>query len=182
LPGVWGDELAEIRSTVDIMMERTRGMVLSVQEKERLKNEELQKKAKGYALKLMDPSGPNQSVLANLIEETLQDRPVLDKLIWNEIVGGVSNKAELGVFLDRFESWPFASSKKSEIEKFHTTFKNQSKNKNKDKKVVLEREKKKLADAGISGSAVIPKLSMKTQTASLQELIREFRDVLLPAD
>ncbi|MGA8830519.1 MAG: hypothetical protein WB554_02835, partial [Desulfomonilaceae bacterium] len=79
--------MAEIRSTIDIMMERTRGMALSVQEKERLKNEELQKKAKGYAMRLMDLSGPNQAVLTSLIEETPEDRSVLDKLIWNEVVG-----------------------------------------------------------------------------------------------
>jgi len=84
-------------------------MRLSEEEKHRIQREELEKKARGYALKLMDPSGPNQAVLANLIEETPQDLPVLDKLIWNKIVGGVSNKAELSVFLDRFESWPFAS-------------------------------------------------------------------------
>ncbi|MDR3605231.1 MAG: hypothetical protein P4L38_11425 [Syntrophaceae bacterium] len=171
--------MAEIRSTIDIMMERTKGMALSVQEKERLKNEELQKKAKGYALRLMDLSGPNQAVLTNLMEETPEDRPVLDKLIWNEVVGGVSNEAELSVFLDRFESWPLASSKKSEIEQFKITFKDQSKNKNKDKKVVLEREKKKLADAGISGSAVVPKFSKNMESALMAELIQEFKKTLL---
>ena len=154
-------------------------MVLSVQEKDRLKNEELQKKAKGYALKLMDPSGPNQAVLTSLSEEIPEDQSVLDKLIWNEVVGGVSNEAELSVFLDRFESWPFASSKKSEIEQFKITFKNQSKNKNKDKKVVLEREKKKLADAGISGSAVVPKFSKNMEGAVMTELIRDFKKILL---
>ncbi len=171
--------MAEIRSTVDIIMERTRGMVLSVQEKDRLKNEELQKKAKGYALRLMDPSGPNQAVFTNLSEEIPEDRSVLDKLIWNEVVGGVSNQAELSVFLDRFEGWPFASSKKSEIEQFKITFKDQSKNKNKDKKVVLEREKKKLADAGISGSAVVPKFSKNMEGTAMMELIQELKKTLL---
>jgi len=161
------------------MMERTSGMRLSEEEKHRIQREELEKKARGYALKLMDPSGPNQAVLANLIEETPQDRPVLDKLIWNKIVGGLSNKAELSVFLDRFESWPFASSRKSEIEKFHTTFKNQSKKKNKDKKSLLDREKRKLADAGISGSAVVPKFSKNMESAAMAELIEEFKKTLL---
>ena len=161
------------------MMERTRGMVLSVQEKERLKNEELQKKAKGYALRLMDPSGPNPAVLTNLVEETQEDRPALNKLIWNKIVGGVSNEDELSVFLDRFESWPFASSKKSEIEQFKMTLRDQSKNKNKDKKAVLERERKKLADSGISGSAVVPKFSKNMESAVITELIQEFKKTLL---
>jgi len=62
--------LTEIRNTIDLMMERTRGMRLSEEEKHRIQREELEKKARGYALKLMDPSGPNQAALANLIEET----------------------------------------------------------------------------------------------------------------
>ncbi len=171
--------MTEIRSTIDIMMERTKGMLLSDQEKERLKNEELQKKATGYALKLLDPAGQNQAALSSLAEETPENRSILEKLVWKEIIGGVSNEAQLDLFFDRFEDWPFASSKTINIEKFRTTFKDRTKNKNKDKKTILEREKKKLADAGISGSAVVPKFSKDMENAGLGDLIQQFKKTLL---
>lgn len=170
--------MTEIRSTIDIMMERTRGMLLSDEEKKRLKNEELQKKAKGYAVKFLEPSGSSQAVLSSLNEEPQEDRSLLEKLVWNEIVARISTEAEVNILFDRFEEWPFANSKKSEIETFRTTFKNQVKNKNNDKKTILEREKKKLADAGISGSAVVPKFSKEMETAGLTELIGQFRKAL----
>ena len=117
---------------------------------------------RGYTITNITATGPKTSFLGSIT-----------------FFGGVSNKAELSVFLDRFESWPFASSKKNEIEQFKITFKDQSKNKNKDKKVVLEREKKKLADAGISGSAVVPKFSTNMESAVMMELIQEFKKTLL---
>ena len=46
--------MSEIRSTIDIMMERTRGMSLSEEEKESLRKEELGKRAKGFRIKLLD--------------------------------------------------------------------------------------------------------------------------------
>jgi hypothetical protein len=170
--------LTEILSTIDIMMERTRGMLLSDEEKKRLRNEQLQKKAKGYALKFLEPSGSSQAALSSLNGEPQEDRFLLEKLVWKEIVAGISTEADMNTLFERFEEWPFANSKKSEIESFRTTFKNQVKNKNKDKKSILEREKKKLADAGISGSAVVPKFSKEMETAGLTELIEQFRNTL----
>jgi hypothetical protein len=160
-------------------MERTRGMLLSDEEKKRLKNEELQKKAKGYAVKFLEPAGSRQAALSSLNGEPQEYRSLLEKLVWKEIVTKISTEADVNTLFERFEEWPFATSKKSEIESFRTTFKNQVKNKNKDKKTILEREKKKLADAGISGSAVVPKFSKEMETAGLTELIEQFRNALL---
>jgi len=173
--------LAEIRSTIDIMMERTRGMLLSEQEKQRLKEEELEKKAKGYALRLLDPAGSNESALSSLGNEAPEERAILEKLVWKEIVSGISNEAQMTLFFDRFGEWPFANSRRTKIEEFRKTFQNQLKSKNKDKKTILERAKKKLADAGISGSAVVPKFSKDMESSSLQDLIQQFRKALLAA-
>ncbi len=174
----WGNELSEIRSTIDIMMERTRGMLLTDQERERLKKEELQKKAKGYALKLMDPAAQDADAINSLNKETSEDRKALEDLVWKEIINRVSNESELSLFFERFENWPFASPRKGAIEQFLTIYKSRSKNKSKDKKVILEREKKKLADAGISGSAVVPKFSKSVEVTGMEELIQQFRKSL----
>ena len=161
------------------MMERTSGMRLSEEEKHRIQREELEKKARGYALKLIDPNGPNQSTLSSLDQESPEERSILEPLVWKNIVQGISSEDDIKVVFDRFDDWPFFKSKRNKIEELRTKFKDQGKNKNKDKKSLLDREKRKLADAGISGSAVVPKFSKNMESAAMAELIEEFKKTLL---
>ncbi len=161
------------------MMERTSGMRLSEEEKHRIQREELKKKARGYALKLMDPNGPNQSTLSSLDQESPEERSILEPLVWKNIVQGISSEDDIKVVFDRFDDWPFFKSKRNKIEELRTKFKDQGKNKNKDKKSLLDREKRKLADSGISGSAVVPKFSKNMERAAMAELIEEFKKTLL---
>jgi hypothetical protein len=161
------------------MMERTSGMRLSEEEKHRIKREELEKKARGYALKLIDPNGLNQSTLSILDQDSPEERSILEPLVWKNIVQGISSEDDIRVVFDRFDDWPFFNSKRNKIEKLRTKFKDQGKNKNKDKKSLLDREKRKLADAGISGSAVVPKFSKNMESAAMAELIEEFKKTLL---
>jgi hypothetical protein len=171
--------LTEIRNTIDLMMERTSGMRLSEEEKHRIKREELEKKARGYALKLIDPNGLNQSTLSILDQDSPEERSILEPLVWKNIVQGISSEDDIRVVFDRFDDWPFFNSKRNKIEKLRTKFKDQGKNKNKDKKSLLDREKRKLADAGISGSAVVPKFLKNMESAAMAELIEEFKKTLL---
>ncbi len=161
------------------MMERTSGMRLSEEEKHRIKREELEKKARGYALKLIDPNGLNQSTLSILDQDSPEERSILEPLVWKNIVQGISSEDDIRVVFDRFDDWPFFNSKRNKIEKLRTKFKDQGKNKNKDKKSLLDREKRKLADAGISGSAVVPKFLKNMESAAMAELIEEFKKTLL---
>ncbi len=46
--------MAEIKSTLDLIMEKTAGLVMSDQEKEKNRGEEREKKARGVALRLSD--------------------------------------------------------------------------------------------------------------------------------
>ncbi len=77
------------------MMERTSGMRLSEEEKHRIKREELEKKARGYALKLIDPNGLNQSTLSSLDQESPEERSILEPLVWKNIVQGISSEDEI---------------------------------------------------------------------------------------
>ena len=153
-------------------------MRLSEEEKQRLKLEELDKKARGFALKLMDPSGSNTSALSDLEQESAEDKPKLELLVWKNIILGISNQDDIKVFFERFHDWPFLSSKRQIVEEYRSKFKDQLKNSNKDNKSILEREKKKLVEAGISGSAVVPKFSKNAGSAEISNLIEEFKKSL----
>lgn len=151
--------MGEIRSTVDIMMERTRGMTLSDGERERLRREELAKRAKGLRLKLMrDPSRVDE-IRASIEEQSASDREVLDSLFWAEMVENMPEDKELLLpYLELLERLPQARGKHAVFGKIRDTLKAHTKDKSADKKSQAARERKRLADAGISGSAVVPRL------------------------
>ncbi|MGC8660554.1 MAG: hypothetical protein ACP5U1_15920, partial [Desulfomonilaceae bacterium] len=111
-------------------------------------------------------------------KETPEDRHILEGLVWKEIVNRVSNESELSLFFERSPNWPFATSQRGKIDQLMALYKSQSKSKSKDKKLILDREKKKLADAGISGSAVVPKFTKSMEMTNLEELLQQFRKSL----
>jgi hypothetical protein len=150
--------VGEIRSTIDIMMERTRGMTLSEEERERLQREESVKRAKGLRLKLMtDPSRANE-VLAAIEKESATEHPMLDSLFWSDMVENIPEDKELLPYLDLLESLPQARGKQSILRKIRDSWKACTKETSADKKDQAARERKRLADVGISGGAVVPRL------------------------
>ncbi len=48
--------MAEIKSTIDLIMERTRNLTMTEEEKEELRNKELTEKAKGWVVRYLDES------------------------------------------------------------------------------------------------------------------------------
>ncbi|MGO9121508.1 MAG: hypothetical protein ACLQPD_28350 [Desulfomonilaceae bacterium] len=150
--------MGEIRSTIDLMMERTKGMTLSVEEQDRLKREKLGKQAKGYRMKLLEfPEGAEQ-ILETIMEEPAEDRELLRHLIWIEMVENLPADGEILKYLELMERLPQAGSKRSIMDELRGAFKTGLKHQVPDRKKMVQREKKKLATLGISGSAVIPKI------------------------
>ncbi len=150
--------MGEIRSTIDLMMERTKGMTLSVEEQDRLKREKLGKQAKGYRMKLLEfPEGAEQ-ILETIIEAPAEDRELLRQLIWVEMVENLPADGEILKYLDLMERLPQARSKHAIMSELRGAFKTRLKHQVPDRKKMVQREKKKLASLGISGSAVIPKI------------------------
>lgn len=80
--------MAEIRSTIDLVMERTKGMTPSAQELEEARAREWEKKARGYLIRLAE--GQIRTGDMNLILEDVppEDRPELKQalvrvMVWN---------------------------------------------------------------------------------------------------
>ena len=66
--------MGEIRSTLDLIMDKTRGMSLSQEEKESLHTEELRKRANGFKIRLLDDPSRADEILATLDNEPESDR------------------------------------------------------------------------------------------------------------
>ncbi len=171
--------MSEIRSTIDIMMERTRGMGLSEAEKEKISKDSLVKKAKGYALKIHDYSDSTDKIVENLMGESPDELDELKKLVWNDLVSKIRNDQKLQSFLDVLEKLGFAPGRKPVFEKYRPLLKNAQKDKSKDRKLLIEMEKRKLADSGISGTAVVPKIPRNSEEQGVIKLLEDLKAELL---
>jgi hypothetical protein len=172
--------LAEIRSTIDLMMERTKGMSLSSEERDRLHREELAKRAKGFRLKLMENRSTVDDILEAMNEDSDEDRLLLDSMLWEEIFDGLPDDKSIPRFLDLMEQLPTGKAKPTVLKEMRLFFKDAAKGRSVDRKKLLTRERKRLTAAGISGTAVVPKVSknLKANSGFLSK-IEEFKHQLL---
>jgi hypothetical protein len=147
-------------------MERTRGMALSADEKDKIRKEELKGLAQGLRLKLLDPGAEAAQVLSRVNEEPEQDRDALLGFVWAAMVEGLEPGPELPKSLGALEKLPRAGTAKQLIRKIRALYEADTKDKGEEKKRMLNRERKKLEAAGISGTAVQPKLPKEQDRAS----------------
>ena len=150
--------MGEIRSTLDLIMDKTRGMSLSQEEKESLHREELRKRANGFQIRLLDDSSRADEILATIDNEPESDRRVLHSLLWNAMVESLPADDEILKYLHIMEMLPTGQAKVVTLHELRASFKSWLRTRGADRKKVIAREKKKLAAAGISGSAVVLKI------------------------
>ncbi len=151
--------MAEIKSTIELMMERTSGMRLSDEEKRKIHEDELMKRARGLTNKLVEGSGRPEDVTALLSEGSQEDRELLESHIWNGLIDTMPRDRSALKHLEILEQLPRAKEKQAELEEARAALKTSEKDRAKDRSKLVTKERKKLASFGISGSAVIPKIS-----------------------
>jgi hypothetical protein len=150
--------LGEIRSTIDLMMERTAGMSLSSKEKEEYRQEEFRKRARGLKIRLLEDPSQVDVILSSLGSESDEDRGLLEQLLWEEFVDSISVDQSALKALDVMAELPAGQAHRDQLDSLRDQLKTVLKTRTKDRKTVLARERKKLASFGISGTAVIPKI------------------------
>jgi hypothetical protein len=171
--------VGEIKSTIDLMMERTRGMSLTKEEKDKLHREDLEKRAKGYCLRLLSEESAGTGIIESLSEIPAGDRDFLLKKMWDNLVKEMPAGQETLKYLEVLEMLPQASTLGSVLHDFRSALNAALKNTGKDLKSVINQERKKLAAHGISGTAVIPKVSRETELErSVSGIVDEYRSRL----
>jgi hypothetical protein len=150
--------LSEIKSTIDIIMERTRGMALSEEERESIRREDLKKRAAGLRLKLTQEPQLADEILSSLAQESGADRRLLESYLWELMIDAIPKDGKVFKYLDLMEKLPGAEERLPALRRLREALKDLTKHQVVDKKKIVTREKKKLAALGISGSAVVPKI------------------------
>ena len=153
--------MAEIKSTLDLIMEKTKGLTLSPKEKEELRREEWLKKARGWIQKFLDGWVDLDRVKNEL---SSQEAPAgWKEILQPEIIGALEPEGDnekrfqlITGLLDRSRD-PFIK-----------ILKVCNQNVEKEKIRLMDRSLNRLADQGISGSAVLPNLDRDSSWIQFQ--------------
>jgi hypothetical protein len=166
--------MAEIKSTLDIIMEKAKKLTVSEEEKVAFKRKELEGKIRGLVLKYLESFIDLDRLKAELTplqeEEKEMVREILKEDVLSRIQLGQNNDPLLNM-LSNTIGMNIAS-----IKELLNQFEKRMDREKESRKKILEEELRK---RGISGSAVIPNLDAdKTWIKTLSEAAQEFREEL----
>lgn len=172
--------MGEILSTIELIMQRTQGMSLSQEEKHSLHREELRKKAKGFFVKLIEHPDSIDDILRSVRNEPPGDSEILTAMIWNEMAVNIPGRKAILKHIDAMEKIPHEEQKGKLLGELKAELNATLKNLSKDMKSLVNGERKKLAAFGISGSAVIPNVSIDSLFETISsDIIVGYKDKLL---
>jgi len=176
--------MTEIKSTLDIIMEKAKKFSVTEEEKQGFKRQELEGKIKGLVQKDLDGILDSERFQVEVVALQAKEKDLVDQILKEEVVGRIelgSNNEALLRMLENVSGPAWATVRKV-LADFEKKGEKQNKSRRND---LLEGLKEK----GISGSAVLPNLDAdaewlraKTETRRrLQEKIRERLKSLPPS-
>ena len=159
--------MAEIKSTLEIIMEKARKFSVTEEEKKGSKRRELEGKIKGLVQKTIDGVLDSERFQVEVTALQAKDKDLVDQVLKEELVARLvveQNSQELLKMLEYV-----AGSTSSGVRKVSADFeKKGEKQKEIRRKTLLESFKKK----GISGSAVLPNLDADPEWARIKAEMR----------
>ena len=164
--------MAEIKSTLDIIMEKANKFSVTEEEKQGFKRQELEGKIKGLVQKGLDGILDSERFQVELLALQTKEKDLVDQLLKEELVTRLELEGNSQELLKMLEY--VAVSASSGVRKVLADFeKKGEKQKEIRRKTLLESFKKK----GISGSAVLPNLDADLEWARIKaELRRQLQE------
>jgi hypothetical protein len=150
--------MAEIKSTLDIIMEKTKGLTMTDEEKRELKRKEMAGKFKGLIQKFSDSFIDPDGLKMELADLGNGHEDMLRRIIMEEIAGRIKPEGDNGPLLEILESTTGMDT--APIREFTKDFERKLE---KERAVHEKGLKKRLKKKGVSGSAVIPNLNADSQ-------------------
>lgn len=166
--------MGEIRSTLDIIMEKTKGLTMSEDEKQAFKEEEMAGKIKGLIQKFLDgiiDMDQFRGEVSGLVE-TAGD--MVKRLIREECLSRIELKGNSEPLLRVLEEVT-----ESDTDSLRETLKAFEKRLDRERGSQEEKFKKRLEKQGISGSAVLPNIHADSEwSRHASEIKKEFQETL----
>jgi formate dehydrogenase maturation protein FdhE len=170
--------MAEIKSTLDIIMEKAKKFSVTEEEKRGFKRQELEGKIKGLVQKALDGFLDSERFQVEVVDLRAREKDLVDQILKEEVVARIELGANNEVLLKILEN--IAGPASSAVRKVLAEFeKKAEKQKESRRKRLLENFKEK----GISGSAVLPNLDadlewLRAKSEMRRELQETIRDRL----
>lgn len=170
--------MTEIKSTLDIVMEKTKGLRLTEEDKERFREEELSREAKGLCRLYMDGQLDWEAVETDFQGQEDRDRPIMKKAFYNHLLQSI----DIGSYNDLAARAIGALSNgkaRETLKKINDLSSAFFKARQKKQKKIRPALWAKLAKKGISGSAVEPNVNDSQEGKEMEkELAMEYRGKL----
>jgi hypothetical protein len=155
--------MAEIKSSIEIAMEKTKGLILSREEMQKIKDEELRTKAQSLVHRFLEVDFHLREVEKELAKLDTDQKKMLEKLIWQQLIENIDLDRDNDLILEGLTSLRPASSPL--IKQVKTLLTEYQEKKNsvfaETTAVILKSLEKK----GIAGTAIQPKVAESKEWA-----------------
>ena len=162
--------MAEIKSAVELALEKTKGLQLSREEKEKLKEEELHSRAQGLVNRFLEVDFHLKEVEKDLAKYDPGQREHLEKLMLHYLCGAITLDRDNDLIFQGIEA--FEKKSKNTIKKIRELIEGYRLRQEKEYKQAEKVLLKKWERQGISGSAVQPKIEGSQEW---QEAVNKFK-------
>jgi hypothetical protein len=162
--------MAEIKSAIEIAMERTKSFHLSSEEKERLKGEELQAKAHGLINRFIEVDLHFHEVKKELDKYSPEQRSQLERIMFADMVGRLALDQNNERIFQGIEI--LAPEKKRPLLKLRTLIKEYAAQREKEQRKIGKALLMKFENMGIAGTAVLPKVEGSNEWAQALQAFR----------
>jgi hypothetical protein len=168
--------MAEIKSTLDLIMERTKNLTMTDDEKKAIHSQELRKKVKGWVQRCIDGTLDIPHLRENIKQE-MEKEPELPADLFEELLKKIDPDGENEVQFEIIES--VLQRDTAFLRELIDQFRAELADKEREKSA---KEKNDLEQLNISGSAVVPNLNRdpqwKTDRKQLKEIyVKKIRSV-----
>jgi hypothetical protein len=177
--------MGEIKSTLELALERTRKLAITQGEKEEIKRQELLKKATGLSRRYMEGDVPLHEVLREIERMPDQKKSKVKKLLLSQWIEALSLESDHERLFDGIES--LRGMKVSEVrEKFQLLVSEYQMERKKAERDIERQAIEELKSEGFSGTAVVPWLEGNPQwrersqamNAVFRQRVEEVREAL----
>jgi len=171
--------MAEIKSAIEIAMERTQGLRLSSEEKEKMKEEEFQSKAHALVNRFLEVDLHFREVEKELSRYSSGQRIQLENIMIRDLVAALNPDRDNDLIFQGIEI--LAPEKKKAIPKIRELSKEYQQEKDSAQERTAEALRAKWQSLGISGSAVVPKVAESSEWEVTLKALRPAYEARLQA-
>jgi hypothetical protein len=146
--------MGEIKSTLDIIMEKTKGLTVTKEEKERFRKKEVEGKVRGLLQRFLDGFTDSERLKNEIGDPGDKDYGMIGETLLRECMDRMAPGADNTKLFDVLENTLGLDI--APIQKILRTYNRDLEQQRMDRQQVIQ---KKLEDSGISGTAVIPNIN-----------------------